>query len=129
MAGRLLLDTNALVAMIGGDPPVVALVQDAEAVYVPAIVLGELYFGAFHSSRRTENIARVDAIARDRSVLSCDRTTARIYGEIKNDLRTRGRPIPENDLWIAAIASQHGLTLLTRDEHFREIPTVDQLNP
>ncbi len=54
-------------------------------------------------------------------VLGCDSDTARRYGEVKNALRLKGRPIPENDIWIAAVALQHGLTLITRDGHFNEI--------
>ena len=55
------------------------------------------------------------------SVLICDTETSRQYGEIKNLLRAKGRPIPENDIWIAAIAKQHKLTLVSRDDHFKEI--------
>ena len=55
------------------------------------------------------------------SVLICDTETSRQYGEIKNLLRAKGRPTPENDIWIAAIAKQHKLTLVSRDDHFKEI--------
>jgi len=55
------------------------------------------------------------------SVLACDQATAREYGQIKARLRAKGRPLPENDIWIAAIARLHGLTLVTRDQHFREV--------
>ena len=54
-------------------------------------------------------------------MLACDASTARFYGEIKNRLRAQARPIPENDVWIAAIALQHGLVLATRDEHFAAV--------
>jgi len=54
-------------------------------------------------------------------VLACDTETAREYGQIKNSLRAKGKPIPENDIWIAAIAIQYDLTLVTRDGHFTEI--------
>ena len=60
-------------------------------------------------------------------MLGCDTQTARHYGQVKNQLRVKGRPIPENDLWIAAVARQHALTLVTRDKHFSDIddlPTV-----
>jgi tRNA(fMet)-specific endonuclease VapC len=55
------------------------------------------------------------------TVLPCDATTARLYGEIKASLRSKGRPIPENDIWNAAVAQQHGLSLVTRDEHFNNV--------
>ena len=57
-------------------------------------------------------------------MLGCNTDTARRYGEIKNALRMRGRPLPENDIWIAAIVLQHDLTLVTRDEHFNEIESL-----
>ncbi len=68
-----------------------------------------------------KNIDRINEFADSSSVLSCDTETSRQYGKIKNTLRLKGRPIPENDIWIAAIAEQHKLTLISRDEHFKEI--------
>jgi len=53
--------------------------------------------------------------------VGCDAVTAQQYGRIKNDLRAKGRPIPENDIWIAAVAVQHGLTVVSRDDHFTEV--------
>src|ERR671939_46553 len=63
----------------------------------------------------------IDDFAARSSILVCDHTTARQYGESKNALRAKGRPIPENGLWIAAVALQYSLTLATRDDHFREV--------
>jgi len=66
-------------------------------------------------------LARIDEFALSSSVLGCDTDTAREYGTIKDMLRTKGRPIPENDIWIAAIGRQYGLILVTQDTHFEEI--------
>jgi tRNA(fMet)-specific endonuclease VapC len=66
----------------------------------------------------------VEELAEETTVLSCDAGTAAQYGEIKNQLRAKGRPLPENDIWIAAIAIQHGLTLVSRDRHFEEIEAL-----
>ena len=90
-------------------------------MFIPSIVLGELYFGARKSRRVKENLARIDEFAVSNVVLGCDTETARYYGEIKNALREKGRPIPENDVWIAAIALQYDLTLTSRDAHLGEI--------
>ena len=120
--GRVLLDTNILIALLAEDPGVVRGVQDAEAVHVPAIALGELYYGARKSARAAQNVQRVAALAAKSAVLACDATTAATYGEIKAALRAKGTPIPENDLWIAALAKQHELTLASRDEHFAVVP-------
>lgn len=90
-------------------------------MFVPAIVLGELYYGAYKSTRVTENLLKIDEFATTGTILVSDKRTAREYGEIKSRLRAKGRPIPENDIWIAAIAKQHVLTLVTRDAHFGEV--------
>ena len=86
--------------------------------------MGELYFGAHKSARATKNSARIDELASNTVVLSCDIETARHYGEVKNALRINGHPIPENDIWIAAVAFQHDLALATRDIHFEEIENL-----
>ncbi|HDN80308.1 MAG TPA: type II toxin-antitoxin system VapC family toxin [Chloroflexi bacterium] len=121
MNGRYLLDTNVVIALFAGEPKVLERLKQAKEVFVPCIVLGELYFGAYKSSSPEKNLARIDEFAMNVSVLGCDIDTARVYGLIKQELKKKGRPIPENDLWIAAIARQYNLTLATRDIHFQEI--------
>jgi len=121
MSGRFLLDTNIVIALFAGEADIQEYLEQAEEVSVPCIVLGELYFGARKSGRARENLARIDEFALSASVLGCDTDTAREYGAIKDMLRVKGRPIPENDIWIAAIAVQYGLILVTRDTHFDEI--------
>ena len=123
--GRVLLDTNILIALLAAEPQVVERVRTAAAVYVPVIAMGELYYGARKSARAAENVKRVGAVAATAAVLVCDGTTAALYGELKAALRAQGTPIPENDLWIAALARQHGLTLVSRDEHFEAVPGLE----
>ena len=120
-SGRCLLDTNIVIALFGHDSGVAARLQQTEEAFVPAIVLGELYFGAHRSRRRDGNLAQVDEFAAANFVVACDTDTARHYGRIKDGLRGRGTPIPENDVWIAALAVQHELTLVTRDAHFGQV--------
>lgn len=88
---------------------------------MPAIVFGELFFGAAKSSRPHENSARLEQFAVGRTILPCDLRVAREYGRLKQDLRAKGKPIPENDIWIAALATSHELVLATRDRHFRDV--------
>lgn len=121
MNGRLLLDTNAVIGLWANEPALQALLKTANQLFIPSIVLGELYFGARKSTHAELNLARIDDFAADSAVLPCDATTAKYYGKIRDVLRKRGRPIPDNDLWIAAIAEQYQLTLLSRDDHFNEI--------
>jgi tRNA(fMet)-specific endonuclease VapC len=119
--GRFLLDTHIVIALFANEAAVQQRLAEANEVFVPSIVLGELYYGAYKSTRVMENLARIDDFVASNTVLPCDTATAQQYGDIKNKLRAKGRPIPENDIWIAAIAMQYQLTLVARDGHFREV--------
>ena len=102
-------------------PAAVAVVAQADAVYLPSIALGELYYGAFHAAAASTQYARVRHLESDSEVVHPDSSTAETYGRLKADLRAKGRMIPDNDLWIAALAIQHGLTVMTQDAHFSEV--------
>jgi len=119
--GRYLLDTNIIIALFAKDPQIHDRIVNTEEVFVPCIAVGELYFGAYKSIKTKENLARIDEFALNNTVVVCDTETARKYGDIKTFLREKGQPIPENDIWIAAIAQQHDLTLVTKDVHFDAI--------
>lgn len=121
MNGKYLLDTNILVALFASDESVKTRLTEAVEVFIPSIAIGELFYGAWKSHRVQENLQQVEDLALETPVLGCGVETARLYGKIKNSLRLKGRPIPENDLWIAAIALEHDLTLVTRDTHYTEI--------
>jgi tRNA(fMet)-specific endonuclease VapC len=120
-SGRVLLDTNIVIALLDGDEAVLSNPDQAEEVFIPAIVVGELFFGAAKSGRPAENIDKVERFAAGRSILSCDFQVAREYGRLRLRLREKGRPIPENDVWLAATAKCHQLVLVTRDRHFGEV--------
>jgi tRNA(fMet)-specific endonuclease VapC len=125
MNGRYLLDTNIIVAFFAGDGRVKKGFDEADEVFLPGVAIGELCYGARKSGRPQENLARVDELVLTNVVLASDVETARRYGEIKNALRIKGRPLPENDIWIAALARPHDLTLVTRDTHFEQIDGMD----
>ncbi len=120
MSGKL-LDTNAIVALQKEDPAFLALLQQGDELFIPAVVIGELYYGAANSGRVAENTKVVGELVAGNVILGCDAVTAKHYGQIRHQLRVKGRPLPENDIWIAAVAIQHGLTVVTRDAHFQEI--------
>jgi len=121
MSGRYLLDTNIVIALFAGETAVSDQIAQADELFIPSIVLGELFYGAARSRRIEENLARVQQFAAVNVILGCDGQTAEWYGRIKTQLAQKGRPIPENDVWIAAVAGQHNLCLVSRDGHFREI--------
>ena len=116
-----LLDTVAAIARLNTDPAIIALLNADVDVSIPVITIGELYAGAEKASRAEENIQRVDKLIEGADLVLCDQKTAREYGRIADGLRKKGRPIPQNDMWIAALAIQHRLTLLTRDGHFSHV--------
>ena len=120
----MILDTNALSALLDGDPGLVALLQGVDVQTVPAIVLGEYRYGVMRSRFRDELQAIVDEFEAEARVLAVDSRTARYYASLRHALRQRGTPVPENDLWIAALSRQHQLPLVTRDEHFGRIPQI-----
>nr|WP_216634873.1 type II toxin-antitoxin system VapC family toxin [Gloeomargarita lithophora] len=121
MSGRFLLDTNIVIALFAGEAIVKDHLAQANEVFIPSIVIGELCYGAKKSGRISANLAKVDELVANSTILVCDAETARQYGEVKNKLRLKGRPLPENDVWIAALALQHALILVTRDAHFQEV--------
>jgi tRNA(fMet)-specific endonuclease VapC len=125
MNDRFLLDTNVVIAFFRGDPEILLRFHLARKLFVPAITLGELWYGAQHSQRVAFNTARIERFGLSSNVLECDEVTARHYGVVKDRLRKRGRPVPENDIWIAAVAKQHDLAVATRDRHFRWIDGLE----
>ena len=121
MNGRYLLDTSIIVPFLNGDPVIKEKITQLEEVYLPVIALGELYYGAFNSSKKTSNLEKIEGFKDEIFILDCDEFTSKLYGEIKKGLKDKGRPIPENDIWISAIAIQFSLTLATRDNHFNSV--------
>lgn len=125
MSGKYLLDTNIVIALFQGDSIIEKNIDQALEIFLPSTVLGELYYGAYNSNRQKTNLERIDSFKSNVSILYVDDTTAHFYGQIKKGLKAKGRPIPENDIWIAGVAIQYELTLITRDRHFEYI---DNLN-
>lgn len=125
MSGNFLLDTSVVIELFRRDTAIEKRINQADEIYVSSITLGELYFGARKSEQVAQGVIYVDQFAARTLLLDCDLGTAREFGIIKNQLRAKGRPIPDNDIWIAATALQHDLVLATRDSHFKE---VDGLN-
>jgi len=114
----LILDTNALSAAAEREPSALEVVARAERLAIPVIVLGEYRLGIAQSRHRVsyENWLREWTAAV--SVLDIDDETTHSYATIGLELKKKGKPIPANDLWIAALCRQYSLPLLSRDRHF-----------
>lgn len=123
---RLCCDTSAYSAFKRGHSGALDFLQRAERIVVPAVVLGELLTGFRLGLRQRENREELDRFFESPrvKVASVDEETAHRYAEIVTFLRRAGTPIPTNDVWIAATAMQHGLRVLTADEHFAHLPQV-----
>ncbi|MCG3198929.1 MAG: PIN domain-containing protein [Candidatus Omnitrophica bacterium] len=107
MAGeRYLLDTNALIALSRGEESLLRRIEAASEVSVPFVAAGELYYGAFNSARPTENIRKLRDLLSGFSILFPSSATIETYAAIRYWLKKAGTPIPEADLWIAALAMQ-----------------------
>ena len=123
-SGDFLLDTNIIVAILNRDHSITRQLTPEMSLFVPAIALGEILSGAHRSGRVHENLEAAKSIPTSFPVLPCNKGTAEKYGSLHASLKKRGKPIPDNDVWIAAIAYQRGLTLITRDSHFKYIESV-----
>ena len=124
MSGSYLLDTNIVIALFAGEKPVLDRLKNTREIYIPSVVIGELYYGAHKSGQTSINLQRIEDFVASNTILACDTVTAFHYGKIKDNLRQKGKPIPENDVWIAAIAVQFDHTLVSRDEHFKQIENL-----
>lgn len=126
---RICLDTSGYSAFKRGHDGALAAIQRADRIFLSAIVLGELLAGFRIGRRDRSNRRELDAFLESPRVrmMPLDFDTAERYAEIVRYLRERGTPIPTNDIWIAAIAMQWGLRILTTDAHFRRLPQVSVL--
>jgi tRNA(fMet)-specific endonuclease VapC len=123
-----ILDTNALSAFADASSPVIAALQSADDASVPVIVLGEFRYGITHSRQHREYEAWLERYLPTFRLLDITEETAVEYAIIRSELRRIGKPIPANDVWIAALCRQHDLPLLTRDAHFDHIKRLRRHN-
>ncbi len=123
---RVALDTNRYVDLCKGVDETVALLEEAEAVMLPFVVLGELRAGFAHGRRQAENerTLRRFLLKEGVRVLFADDQTTHHYASTFRQLRKQGTPIPTNDMWLAALVLQHNLVLHARDKHFHHLPQI-----
>jgi tRNA(fMet)-specific endonuclease VapC len=121
MNGKCLVDTNVIIRLLRSDERSVALFDNADEIFIPAIVAGELFYGAQNSARKQENLNIFNDFISQYEIAEVNADVANVYGEIKAQLKRDGINIPENDLWIAAVAKHNNFTLLTFDAHFSRI--------
>jgi len=123
---KVALDTNRYVDLCKGVAETVALLEEAEEIAMPFVVLGELRAGFSHGRRQAENeqILRRFPLKNGVNVLFADDQTTHHYASLYRQLRKQGTPIPTNDMWLASLVLQHNLALHARDKHFDHLPQL-----
>ncbi|MEI7856629.1 MAG: type II toxin-antitoxin system VapC family toxin [Methanomicrobiales archaeon] len=126
--GKLALDTNAVIAYREGISEVCKLVDDADVIILPVTVIGELLYGALNSTKTKNNEKFVHKFAGYSLVIQNDESVATHYAKVRFDLKQRGNPIPENDIWIAAACLDQKVPLISRDDHFKLVPELNVIS-
>ncbi len=123
MNGKL-VDTNVIIRFFKGQTELFSLFDDMENLYVSSISVGELMYGAELSKKSDFNRDNYFCFCEQMKVLYPDLEVAKSYGKIKAALKAKGKPIPENDIWIAATCHAADLTLITADSDFDFIDEI-----
>ena len=123
---KIALDTNRYVDLCRGSAETVTLLEEADAIALPFVVVGELRAGFAHGRRHAENegVLQRFLLKDGVSVLFADDQTTHHYASVFRQLRKQGTPIPTNDIWLAALVLQHNLALHARDRHFDHLPQI-----
>ncbi len=126
---KVAIDSNRYTDLCRGDRRTIEVVESAHEIYMPLIVLGELRAGFAYGTRLEKNESILNKFLNEEGVfvLCPDEQTTRFYADIYAFLRKKGKPIPTNDLWIAALVWQHNLVLLARDSDFDSIPQLARI--
>ncbi len=124
----MIVDTNALSAYADGVPQAVQAIDSASSIEIPVIALGEYAFGIAGSRHAQRYEIWLSQFLRLTLVLPVTEETARHYAVARGELKVTGTPIPVNDLWIAALARQHRLPVLSRDRHFDAVKGIKRLS-
>jgi len=119
------LDTSVAIAILAGQAGSL-LSKNTDEFLLPVPVIGELRYGALNSKRSAQNLAEVERLVARCRVLDITAATARVYAKLRLDLKEQGKPIPENDLWIAALCVEHQVPLATLDGHFDAIAPLER---
>ena len=121
----LAIDTSVAVNILNADKSIISKVFQFYPIYLPIVVVGELLFGAKNSGKSEKNIKKYINFINECLILNTTKTIADNYSEIRHSLKKIGKPIPENDLWIAAICKSYELPLMTMDKHFKYIEDIN----
>ncbi|CAD0219549.1 Ribonuclease VapC [Planktothrix agardhii] len=118
MNGSIALDTSVVIRYLNGNQDIVDHVLQFSSIILPVTVIGELIFGAENSGNKLKNLTKYFQFIDACVVLPMGRKTAEIYAQTRLKLKQKGKPIPENDIWIAAQCIENNWILATCDSDF-----------
>ncbi|WP_462220320.1 PIN domain-containing protein [Ferruginibacter sp.] len=124
---KYLLDTSIVVHFFKKNVQITKRLDELSEVFISTVAIGELYYGAYCSSAPEKHIIMIEDFLQQCKIISIDKQCSITYGKIKAQLKAKGKPIPENDIWIASVALANNFTLFTTDNHFAEIPDIKLL--
>ena len=124
----MILDTNGLSAVAEGDLTIRQTLAQAVEIAIPVIVIGEYRYGIRQSRYRTRYERWLTEMLQKCRILAVELGTTEYYAEIREELKCKGRPIPVNDLWVAALVRQNALPLLSRDQHFDYVSQLNRIS-
>lgn len=124
----MILDTNALSAILEGDRSIEKVISVAHSVCLPVIVIGEYGYSVKRSVYRKFYEDWLDGNLGVFEILDVKMSTAKVYSKLRLDLKKNGTPIPENDVWISALAIERKMPILSRDKHFEKVRGLEVLS-
>lgn len=122
-----IFDTNIIINILNNNKEIIDLYTSYNDIAITSISLGELYYGAEKSINKLKNISIIDTLRENVKVLTIDENSSKYYGKLKNELKAKGKPIPENDLWIGSICLANKAALITIDKHFSVLEDLIQI--
>lgn len=125
---KLLFDTNIIIAFLKNEATVVDLFAKQDEINVSSITVGEMLYGALNSNQSEQNFDLYSRFFNYCNVYKIDKNTSENYARIRFILKSKGTPIPENDIWIAATALEHSLSIVTRDKHILGIDFIKTIS-
>lgn len=123
------LDTNFVISFLKGDPACASILNSFSGVYLSYVVVGELLYGALNSDRAASNLSHYKRFIEKCRVLHSNTAVSEEYAAIRTKLKRIGKPIPENDIWIAATSMAYDLPLLTFDKHLSYVEGLKITSP
>lgn len=119
------IDTNIAIDILNGRENVIKLFKDCSSLFIPITVVGELLFGAINSAKKEKNLPKYREFIDSCMILNINKVVAEQYSFIRKQLKDIGKPIPENDIWIAATCLTYDIPFITSDKHFTYINDLD----